>query len=299
MKIKHILCLTFLSLTSSTVYANNCLAKYSHEFDNKQVNITYDSNRPNSYLINTLGQNTKDNCVTNYTNLIKYIELRYPKTTIKQTDVVIGWNYLAVNKQIIYNYLNSINPHQIKQEHQYLLNNKDIKSYTVSNQADYQFVSIVNNKYACYIHSWFMMATAMAHPDSGINYQCTLINNPKDNLTINQLATESSIVKGILTDNDIKLKLKSDFNNITMYKNLQEKFRSSNDSELNCLSDNINGDNTNFVINQLNKDGTIDITLALTSNIHVCNGIIKKIKINHLTPLIKINQVINNNFQSI
>lgn len=292
---KRRIMLLLISITSSKIYADNsCLSKNKPLFDNKEVNIVYDSTKPNNLLIGSATQDPESMCVTSYKELTTYATQNYRKTNSTESNILVSWNYLAVNKQMVYDFLKDLNPTKLKKNNDDILSYGDFKSYTVSNQANYTPISVINNNYACYYHNWFLMATGTAHPSSGTQLVCVLINKPDTSLKISQIARESDIVQGILNSTYVKdtfTKLKIKTTNIKTYTSLSNALRNSNDDELNCLSDNINKDNDGFAINSLNTDGTINLTLGLTSDVHVCSGIFKEVQINNLKPIMKINNV--------
>lgn len=286
-----------LSIVSISVAANaeDCFAKYKAQFDDKKIMLAYASNAPDKYMVGIATDDESKLCVTTYQKIAGYLNTRYRKQIIGDPAVIAGWNYLSINGKVVYDFLDSVSPDKIRADNDDLLKNTDFKSYTVDNQAIYKLVSIVNNEYACYYHQQFSMATGMAHPYTVNELLCSKAGDSSAALKISQIADEKQLVSKLLQTDPIKkgiARTKIVSNKISNYDELSGALAASRDTQLSCIAGTINGDNTGFTIDKLNSDGTINITLGLTSDIHACSGIFLPVKITNIKPLWAIKKVI-------
>lgn len=288
--------LLVLSVVSINIAANaeDCFARYKAQIDNKKIMLAYNSNRPDKYMLGVATEDESKLCVTTYPKLTQFLDKNYKRQLVGESSVTLGWNYLAINNKVVYDFVADISPDKIRADNDDLLKNTDFKSYTVDNQALYKPVSIINNQYACYYHQQFSMATAMAHPYTVNELLCSKAGDSSATLKISQIADEKQIVGKLLQTDLIKkgiAKTKIVPSKISNYEELSAALTASEDSQLGCIAGTINGDNSGFTIDKLNSDGTINITFGLTSDIHACSGIFLPLKITNIKPLMAIKKV--------
>lgn len=285
--------LFLLSAVSINVAANaeDCFTKYKAQLDDKKIMLAYTSNAPDKYMIGIATDDESKLCSTTYQKLTQYLDKNYRRQPTGESSVIIGWNYLSLNNKVVYDFIADISPDKIRADNDDLLKNTDFKSYMVDNQALYKPVSIINNQYACYYHQQFSMATGMAHPYTVNELLCSKAGDSSDTLKISQIADEKQVVSKLLQTDLIKkglAKTKIPSGKILTYDELSGAMAASRDSQLGCIAGTINGDNTGFTIDKLNSDGTINITLGLTSDIHACSSIFIPLELKNIKPLMRI-----------
>ncbi|AUR50951.1 hypothetical protein [Aquella oligotrophica] len=285
--------LFLLSAVSINVAANaeDCFTKYKAQLDDKKIMLAYTSNAPDKYMIGIATDDESKLCSTTYQKLTQYLDKNYRRQPTGESSVIIGWNYLSLNNKVVYDFMADISPDKIRADNDDLLKNTDFKSYMVDNQALYKPVSIINNQYACYYHQQFSMATGMAHPYTVNELLCSKAGDSSDTLKISQIADEKQMVSKLLQTDLIKkglAKTKIPSGKILTYDELSGAMAASRDSQLGCIAGTINGDNTGFTIDKLNSDGTINITLGLTSDIHACSSIFIPLELKNIKPLMRI-----------
>lgn len=285
--------LFLLSAVSINVAANaeDCFTKYKAQLDDKKIMLAYTSNAPDKYMIGIATDDESKLCSTTYQKLTQYLDKNYRRQPTGESSVIIGWNYLSLNNKVVYDFIADISPDKIRADNDDLLKNTDFKSYMVDNQALYKPVSIINNQYACYYHQQFSMATGMAHPYTVNELLCSKAGDSSDTLKISQIADEKQMVSKLLQTDLIKkglAKTKIPSGKILTYDELSGAMAASRDSQLGCIAGTINGDNTGFTIDKLNSDGTINITLGLTSDIHACSSIFIPLELKNIKPLMRI-----------
>lgn len=288
-----------LSVVSINMVANadDCFAKYKAQFDDKKIMLAYTSTAPDKYMVGIATDDESKLCVTTYQKLTQYLDRSYKRQLTGESSVIIGWNYLSINKNVVYNFVADISPDKIRADNDDLLKNTDFKSYTVDNQAIYKPVSIINNQYACYYHQQFSMVTGMAHPYTVNELLCSKAGDSSDLLKISQIADEKQVVNKLLQSDLIKKGLaktkipSGKISSFSSYDELSGAMAASRDSQLGCIAGTINGDNTGFTIDRLNNDGTINITLGLTSDIHACSSIFIPLELKNIKPLMRISKV--------
>lgn len=275
-------------------FASDCIENFKPYFDNYTVNLSYKSDKRWSYYVQDQKGDTNGECKTSYKKIEKYLESNYAKKGVNHPEISIGWNYLAINKQVVYDFMSWITPKKIKENNDDILQNSDFKTYTVTNQAKFQPISVVNNSYACYFHQQFSMATGMAHPFNINELKCSLAGED-DQLSLGQIANESDIVSGLLKTDYIKsafIKAKASVNGINSYKTLSDKLLVIDNDELGCIAQTISANDTSFAITTLNPDGSINLKLGLNSDMSVCSSIYHEVELFNLKPKIKITQVL-------
>jgi len=285
-----------LGLATSLTFANaDCFSKYKTQFDSKQIMLAYISSQPKQYFVGLPTDDESQLCNTTYKEIEQYLTKNYRKNSNNESGVVTSWNYLAINNKVVYDFLATITPAEIKADNDDLLKYSDFKSYTADNQAEYRPVSIVNDQYGCYYHQQFSMTTGMAHPGVVNELICTQAGNPSNALKIQQVAAEQQVVKQLLQTKELKnsfAKLKINTAKISTYSQLGNALSNSNDDQLGCIAGTINGNNTGFSIDKLNSDGTIDITMGLNSDISACSSIFIPVTLTKIKPLMKISKVV-------
>gem|GEM_PF-5883653 len=288
--------LLMLGLATSLTFANaDCFSKYKTQFDSKQIMLAYISSQPKQYFVGLPTDDESQLCNTTYKEIEQYLTKNYRKNSNNESGVVTSWNYLAINNKVVYDFLATITPAEIKADNDDLLKYSDFKSYTADNQAEYRPVSIVNDQYGCYYHQQFSMTTGMAHPGVVNELICTQAGNPSNALKIQQVAAEQQVVKQLLQTKELKnsfAKLKINTAKISTYSQLGNALSNSNDDQLGCIAGTINGNNTGFSIDKLNSDGTIDITMGLNSDISACSSIFIPVTLTKIKPLMKISKVV-------
>lgn len=283
-------------LLAGSSYAASCLGKYKKQFDNRQVMLAYISDKPKQYFVGLPTDDESQLCISTYREIEQYLTTNYRKKSTTESGIITGWNYLAINNKVVYDFLATITPAKIKADNDELLANSDFKSYTADNQAEYRPVSLVNQEYGCYYHQQFSMTTGMAHPGVVNELICTQAGNPSNALKIQQIAAEQQIVRQLLQTKVLKsglAKTKMNTAKISTYSQLSSALTNSNDDQLGCIAGTINGDNTGFSIDKLNSDGTIDITMGLNSDISACSSIYIPVTLRQIKPLMKITNVVD------
>lgn len=288
---KHIAITLFLC--TATLVNATCLDKFNPYFSNYQANIVYQSTTPQSYLIQTPSGDSKTQCRIAFTTLQNYLKQQYQHNN-KHAEIKQGWNYLALNNQVIYDFLATISPQQMKTAYADFTDNPKQK-FEVSNQAKYTPISIFNNKYACYSYNLFTMATGAAHPDTQIGLSCISITN-KEPLTLADVSLEKPIVTQLVQTNylsQLLTKAKIKPTTITTFAQLQNAIEKINDDELSCYGGTLTMNDSSFAISKLNSDGSINLKLGLNSDIGACSSMYREIELTNIKPKLKITQLIS------
>ncbi|MDD3267371.1 MAG: hypothetical protein PHC75_09375 [Burkholderiales bacterium] len=223
------------------VNASECLNKLNSTFESGMVQIDYISGQ---YKVSDkLGVN-KDFCIISPKGFEKYLSQNFQKPLAENESIIYGWNYLSINKNVIYDYAKSLRDY--------------LPDDSFSDATKYQLYSIINNKFACYSYTYDNLYQGSAAQNKGEMYFCT--DTSGKNLNIAKLFDEQELVTKLIKTTYIQKilnKFKSDKSNIKTFKKLSSELK--NDANTNCLlcGDTIPMDA--FVIIKLNSNGTVDV----------------------------------------
>lgn len=283
-----------IGLFTTASYADSCINKLKPYFDNYQINLTYQSKKPQIYLLGTPLTADKDRCAVSYSQLQKYLQQTYLKSAPRLAILQIGWNFLALNKQVIYAPLKQLDPQQMQRDYADYVDNPK-QNFEVSNQLKYQPLSIVNNRYGCYSYQQMTVATGAAHPAQGQGLACVLAGKNTIQLTFKDLFSEKQLVAKLVQNSYFSSTLSPTMTKpatISSFSQLQDAIDKANNDELSCYGGNLTMDDSSFALTRLNKDGSVDIKIGLNSDIGACSGMYREIELKNLTPIFKITQII-------
>lgn len=232
-----------------------CLDKLLPDFNNGNISI---EGTKNTYALN--GTNSKLICKVTPKELEHYVNKNFIKYSADKT-IVQSWNYLAVNKQVVYDYLKDLRS-----------DDRDFDSFT-----SYKLFGVVNGQFACYQVNYDGYTVGAAHPNHGVTYTCDYpspTNQEGSNkyVDINNVISQSDLVSAILKSPDIiGILQKVGVKPSTIKTKTQLYTALVKDDDMACvLGDSIP---TQFAITKVNKDGTINLIYSLGSNAaHVCQA---------------------------
>lgn len=293
LKIK-LITLLMLGGYASMSTADDCINKLKPDFDNYQINLTYQSKKPQIYLLGKSSTAHKNLCSVTFSQLQGYLKQNYLKSAAHISALQIGWNYLALNNQIIYAPLNQLSPEQMQKDYADYVDNPQ-QSFEVSNQLKYQPISIVNNRYGCYSYQQLTVASGAAHPAQGQGIACVIAGKNSSQLTFKDLFNEQQLVSKLVQSSYISSALRAAGikpATITNFSQLQDAIDKTNNDELNCYGGNLTMDDSSLALTQLNTDGSVNIIIGLNSDIGACSGMYREITLSNLKPKLKITQII-------
>lgn len=283
-----------IGLFTTASYADSCINKLKPYFDNYQINLTYQSKKPQVYLLGTPSTADRDRCAVSYSQLQKYLQQTYLKSASRLATLQIGWNFLALNKQVIYAPLNQLDPQQMQRDYADYVDDPK-QSFEVSNQLKYQPLSIINNRYGCYSYQQMTIATGAAHPAQGQGLACVLAGKNTIQLTFKDLFSEKQLVTKLVQNSyfsSILSPASARSAAINSFSQLQNAIDKVNNDELSCYGGNLTMDDSSFALTHLNSDGSINIKIGLNSDIGACSGMYREIELKNLTTKFKITQII-------
>lgn len=264
---KKLLLTCCLSLALGVSYAD-CLDTLLPDFNTGNITIDGNGNK-----LNITGSSNKECSVTNL-QLEKFVNKNFIKHSADKS-IISSWNYLAINKQPIYDYL------------------KDLKSFDgkYTDTTNYVLYGVVNDVAACYKYSFDSSNDGAAHPNSGSLYTCNLPNN--QSIDITKFISSKDIISFTTRNTDIKEILHKVGVLPSSIKSLDQLYDAlTKDEDMQCVL----GERlpSQFAITRLNNDGTINILYDLGSNApYVCRAASPgTIVINKVKPLIQINSFI-------
>ena len=114
------------------------------------------------------------------------------------------------------------------------------------------------------------------------NLKVLAVVNEKD--LVHKLV-ETDYIKQVLNKSKVKV------GKIHTLADLTQATANYNNDEWQCVQNSLTTDLNSFAITRLNKDGSINLKIALTSDMHVCSSIFKVVKISKLTPLIQVSSL--------
>ena len=132
-----------------------------------------------------------------------------------------------------------------------------------------------------------------AHPDDYQEMKCKQAGTD-NNLKVLAVVNEKDLVHQLVETAYIKQILKK--SNVKAAKihtlaDLTQATANYNNDEWQCVQNSLTTDLDSFAITGLNKDSSINLKIALTSDIHVCSSIFKVVEVNKLKPLIPISSL--------
>lgn len=267
---------------SGSAVAEDCFNQYQKEFANKTIWFIYNSKTPQSLNL-SMNNYTKKDCKTSYRQIKNYVATTFPKTSLNSNSY-ISWNSFVVSGKPVYDYIAVINP----------INNDKVTTpednYTLSQSATYQAISMFNDVYGCYFAHLQSYRTSSSYPNDYQELKCKQAGT-NNNLKLLDLVTEKDLVKKLLTTDYFKNVLKQAkvkavaVNTLTGLTNAMANY---NNDEWQCVSGDLTPDFDSFAVTLLNPDGTINLKLALTSDIHACSSVFKTVEIYNLKPKLSI-----------
>lgn len=286
----------------STTYANECLNKLLPDFKKNNISITRISKSGKITLGATDDSNQK--CETYPSELEQFVTKNFQtKTTIDGMDIIQSWNYLSINKHVIYDGTKDIlDRFQGTDENQknYWL---DIKSS--GETSSYELVSIVNDNMVCYSDKY--SSDIGAHPSNDGDYVCRNINDDKI-YKITDLFNEAELLKKLLANNDLRnivknprklssIKTLANLNDLVNDMSSNEEGSDTDKYNLECMQDSFNPDNIQFIVTKFNNDTTVNISyrlthIASTTQAEVCDGEFDTIELSNLHPKVKITKLL-------
>lgn len=273
MQKKLILLLGTLAIGSS--YAE-CLDKLLPAFNNNSIRIDGVNGK---YKVQDNSGKTKQTCTVAPKELEKFISKNFIRYNADKS-VVASWNYLAINKKPVYDYLKTLKE-----------NDSGFEDAT-----SYKLYGIVNNSFACYGYNYDTYVAGSAHPSAGNNYYCSYPGaayTGDKQVNIAQIIDQKDLVTAIKANKDVANMLRQLKANPAKIKTLaQLKSTLSKNEEMACvLSADIP---QSFAITKVNADGTINAIYSLGANApHVCQGVAPNdIMINNVKPKIAINSFV-------
>ena len=294
MKFANNILFSLVFMFGSLAIAEDCLPQFHPLFVNQKVNFSYHSDKPKDYYVQNATADTKGQCKTTFKDLQEYLNTNFKKAGKRHPEISLGWNYLAIDQEVVYNYLLEISPTKLKINNDDILQNSDFKRYIATNQAQFQPRSIFNKEYACYYHQQYSMVTGMAHPFYINELACTKAGN-EQRLSLGQITEESEVVSKLLHTDFISnafIRAKVATTGINSYMLLNDIMTNSGNDELGCIAPTLNADDTSFALSKLNPDGSINLVLGLTSDIAVCSQIYHEVQLTNIHPKFKITQLV-------
>lgn len=261
--------------TIGATYAE-CLDSLLPAFKNNSIMI---NGTKNKYKLSDNSGKIKQSCAVSAKELEKFISKNFISYS-GDKNIVASWNYLAINKKAVYDYLKTL---------------KEIDD-NFSDSTTFQLYGVVNNSFACYKYSFDNYVSGSAHPNEGFGYYCsypgaTYVGDKVVNIA--QVIEQNDLVTAIKVNKDVAAILKQLKIAPNKIKTLaQLKNALSKNEEMACvLSTDIP---QSFAITKVNADETINALYSLGANApHVCQGVISNdIVINNVKPKIKINSFI-------
>lgn len=265
---KRILLISYLGINLGLSYAD-CLDTLLPDFNAGKITIDGNNNK----LSLTSPKITKA-CNVSSSQLEKFVNKNFIKYSADKS-IVLSWNYLAINKQPIYDYL------------------KDLKSYDskYTDSSNYVLYGVANNKFACYQYTTYSNVDGTAHPNYGSFYTCNLPND--QSIDIKTVVSSKDIIS-YTTKNTAVIKILQKVGvQPSSIKSLEQLYAALNkDDNMQCV---LSGElPSQFAITKLNDDGTINIVYSLGANApHVCQAAAHSdIIMNKVKPLMQINSFI-------
>lgn len=268
-----------LSMSKKTLYLTWCICSLSHadcidkfipDFNNGKITINGNKN-----MLTVSNQSPNSNtCNVTSSQLEKFVNKNFIKYSADKS-IVVSWNYLAINKQPIYDYL------------------KDLKDYDekYTDSTNYTLYGVANQSFACYKYTNYSNVDGTAHPNYGSFYNCAKPNN--QNISIRDVVSSKDILSFTLENSDIKRILKKTGIQPSSIKNLNQLYAALNkNDDMQCI---LSGElPTQFAITKLNNDRTINVVYSLGTNApHVCQAATPSdIVMTGIKPLIPINNFI-------
>lgn len=265
---KKLAYLVVCSFGVSVSYAD-CLDSFLPAFNNNSISI---EGVKGKYKISDTSGKIKTKCTVSPKVLEKFVSknmIRYSS----DKSIVASWNYLAINKQPIYDYLKSL---------------KDNGSDDFEDTSSYTLYGVVNNSFACYKYNYNSFVAGTAHPNFGIYYSCSLPNQKE--ISITQVINQKDIVNAIVRNKDIAVILKQLNVKPTSIRTLDQIYNvlSKND-DMSCALGS-SGMPSSFAITNINSDGSINAIYYLGNNApHVCQQVAPEVVIKNVKPLMSIN----------
>ena len=249
----------------------DCLNKLLPDFNANTISV---EGKNGKYKLNDA------NCSVSPKELEAFVNKNFIKLS-PDKNVVQSWNYLAINKKPVYDYLK-----QLKQ------NDGDFTS-----DDSYQLFGVVNNQFACYKFNYDEYSNGAAYPNMGYIYSCDYPGGSYSgdkSVDINQVIDQKDIVSAIIKNKDVSAILKENGvkpSSITTSAQLYKALMKDGDME--CVI----GEKlpTTFAITNVNSNGTIDAIYSLGVNaLHVCQGVAPSgdIIMKNVKPKIMINSFI-------
>lgn len=228
--------------------AAECLDKLNSTFESGIIKIDYASGQ---YKVSDKLGITKDTCTISPKGFEKYLSRNFQKPSVENESIVYGWNYLSINKNVIYDYATSLRDY--------------LPDDSFSDATKYYLYSIINNKFACYSYTYDNLYQGNIAHNNGTMYFCT--DTTGKNLSITKLFDEQELVARLIKTQYIQKvlnKLKTDKSSIRSFRKLSSELNS--DPNTNCLlcSDVIPIDA--FAITKRNPNGTVDIKYNVWQN---------------------------------
>lgn len=264
-KILLTLCLSFTVVNS---YAD-CLDTLIPDFNAGKITIDGNGNK-----LNLTSPSLTKSCRVTSLQLEKFVNKNFIKYNTDRS-IVSSWNYLAINKQPIYDYL------------------KDLKEYDgkYTDSSNYVLYGVANNKFACYQYTNYSNVDGAAHPNYGSLYTCNLPNN--QSIDIKTIVSAKDIISSTIRNADVKKILHKVGVEPSSIKSLDQLYTALNkDDNMQCV---LSGElPSQFAITKLNDDGTLNIIYSLGTNApHVCQAASPStIILSSIKPLTPINSFI-------
>lgn len=259
----------FISAVSSSKYQENANCLYTHLDDFKADNVVIAAVNDYNDIESLFTNDNKVDinravCKTTFSEIEKFINHNFIKISKTNPGVVQSWNYLAINKKVIYDGLRDIKLDARKSDGTFsdkALVYEFNESFGVDGggHTSYSLDSIINNQIICYTaytETWNM-------PHASTNYQCASLAG--NGYVLNDLFNGKEIIKTALQDSNVKEflhKQKVDLSKITSFEQLSTILaKSAVDSEGKVDEDDscLPFSTSNFTINKQNADGTLDI----------------------------------------
>lgn len=262
---KKILLTCWLGFGAMASYAD-CLDALLPDFNAGKITIAGNGNK-----LSLTSPGIAKACNVTSLQLEKFINKNFIKYNTDKS-IVSSWNYLAINKQPIYDYL------------------KDLKEYDgkYTDSSNYVLYGVANNKFACYQYTTYSNVDGAAHPNYGSFYTCNLPNNQA--IDIKTIVSAKDIISYTIKNSDVKKILHKVGVLPSSIKDLDQLYTVLNkDDDMQCV---LSGElPSQFAITKLNNDGTINIIYSLGANApHVCQAASpSNVIMNGVKPLSKIN----------
>jgi hypothetical protein len=282
------------SFMVSSCFAN-CISEFKPSLDSREVTLAYWSKTPTKYYLQQPATTPNQQCATTFKEVVAYLKQNYRKQSAELPWVTVGWNYLALNKQEVYNPLMRLTPTKLNRDYSDFAADPNLTKtgYWVSNNLKYTPISIVNQQYGCYEYSEMTNVTGTAHPSNQRGLACAKAGN-QELLHLGASVEESSVVSALVHDPYFMAKLGSaKLKPIVNLQQLAALMAQSSDDELACYADNLSLTDTSFAITSLNADATLNLKLGLNSDYAACSSLLRIIELKHVKAKLPMQQVIS------